>query len=80
MIEGADGEATREAVGAEVREVEVGAEVRRAAHGAVAEVARPFANRARNAFRASISVELVVLTMNFLSKIVSGGTIGSRRS
>ena len=39
-----------------------------------------FENRARNAFRASTSAELDVLTMNFLSKIRSALTRGSKRS
>jgi len=39
-----------------------------------------FENRARNAFRASTSEELDVLTMNFLSKIKSALTKGSKRS
>ena len=37
-------------------------------------------NRARNAFRASTSAELDVLTMNFLSKMRSALTRGSKRS
>ena len=39
-----------------------------------------FENRARKAFRASTSAELDVLTINFLSKIKSALTRGSRRS
>ena len=37
-------------------------------------------NRAKNAFRASTSAELDVLTMNFLSKMRSALTRGSKRS
>ena len=43
-------------------------------------VFRPFVRRAKNARLAVISVVLSVLTMNFLSKITSGGTSGSSRS
>jgi len=43
-------------------------------------VFRPFEKRDRNVRFASISVVLVVLTMNFLSKIDSAGISGSRRS
>ena len=39
-----------------------------------------FENRARKAFRASTSAELDVLTINFLSKIKSALTRGSKRS
>jgi hypothetical protein len=39
-----------------------------------------FENRARNALRASTSAELDVLTINFLSKIKSALTRGSKRS
>ena len=37
-------------------------------------------NMARNALRASLSAVLAVLTMNFLSKMTSAFTSGSRRS